>query len=128
MNDGRMKQTVISEKMCNKLNGYHVSQMTTTMERTMGRMKINRELYGRMIQAIKLRLEANIVSLRELRKAYKDAGQTEERFRWDLWWSTGPSFNVYNKQTNISDNHVDTALKRIVTELATEEQWTRLTA
>lgn len=51
----------------------------------------------------------------ELRKAYKDAGLTDKRYRWDLSYRAGltPWFcsEVYGYA---NDDHIDTALRSIV--------------
>jgi hypothetical protein len=55
----------------------------------------------------------------DLRLRYQSEGFSDARFRWDLMWSIVDSGafdlkRLYNSPYNLNDEHVDTALRRIV--------------
>ena len=81
-------------------------------------MKMSAELYARCHSLIVDYLEARGMHTPcELWDKYRDAGLSHERFRWDLWHAACATDNGPNHAAlyteNLSDNHIDTALRRI---------------
>jgi hypothetical protein len=53
-----------------------------------------------------------------LRAAYRDAGLSLKRYQWDVTWKAGLSAYICNTlYPYLNDDHIQTALNRIVSEL-----------
>lgn len=54
--------------------------------------------------------------------AYRDAGRTHKRFRWDCYWHASKKYESLRALVHgLNDSHIDTALRKIVgTEYAPE--------
>ena len=74
-------------------------------------MKMNTQTYETLSKAVHQVIEEQGKNW----EAYQRADQTHERYRWDLLHSTG--LNLYRLQTDLFDNHIDTALRKITKEL-----------
>lgn len=74
----------------------------------MGKMKMTKEDYEILKSEIKPYFSV------ELMDEYKNKGLSEERFRWDLVWRSKTDIGKFYHYLN--DNHIDTALRRIVKE------------
>jgi len=55
----------------------------------------------------------------ERRTAYKAAGHTNKRYRWDLLWASGLTELICDSvyPLGCNDDHIDTVLRRAVPEL-----------
>ena len=77
-------------------------------------MKMSKQLYER--------LSAKVEALDNPRRraAYAEGGLSSERYRWDLFWSVCGFLEsgLWDKEiADLKDDHIDTALRRIVPKL-----------
>jgi len=86
--------------------------------------KRNYEYLKEAIQdAIKHAERVSGKSIEQWRQEYLRDGLTEKRFRWDLFWMSKSYIQpiLWDKILDgLMDDHIDTALKRIVKELSKE--------
>ena len=75
-------------------------------------MKMPRDIFNELETNIQRVLHAHPGA----ESKYKDAGLPHERFRWDTFWASKPGDKHFRAcQTHsLNDNHVDTALRRIL--------------
>ena len=71
-------------------------------------MKIKTEDYNELKNAMEKTLATNPI----MRYFYVTNGKTEERFRWDTLYYSG--YKTSKLYEYLSDNHIDTALKKII--------------
>ena len=82
-------------------------------------MKIKPEHYATLKEAIRTTLSQNPTS----HEVYRKEGFTEMRFRWDLLWASKVGEQTISRWISdtiyeyANDEHIDTALRRIVKEL-----------
>jgi len=53
------------------------------------------------------------------RDTYRNAGRTDERYRWDLFYTVRPQLPTFAMYQYLNDSHIDTALRRIIPPLPT---------
>ena len=76
-------------------------------------MKMLAADYAALRDAIEYRFRGEFTAWKD---RYKVDGLSDERFRWDCLHISG--FNTCSFYAYLNDSHIDTALKRIVTELS----------
>lgn len=76
-------------------------------------MKMSKDLYNRLDKHIKELMTLNP----HLYNAYKEAGLSDIRYRWDLFWAVQKHFKTDDHRpsefSGLSDDHIDTALRKI---------------
>ena len=74
-------------------------------------MKIKREDYDLLRQAV----FGTLKKYPGIREEYRKQGLSDMRFRWDLLWRSNLNFS--SMYSYLNDDHIDTALRRIVKEI-----------
>lgn len=75
-------------------------------------MKIKGRLKKRLREAIIKSIETN---MEHTKQEYLDHGFSEMRYRWDVFWcAVNNGYFNYNDLEGCNDNHIDTALKKLV--------------
>ena len=76
-------------------------------------MKMKLRDYELMSRAIDRMLHERGVRFIDVQTHYRDAGLSDERFRWDLFHASKAS-DIVDFYVYLSDNHIDTGLRRYV--------------
>lgn len=85
-------------------------------------MKMTEATYRR-VEAAMLAVDGGVERARAEREEYRRHGNTDERFRWDWWWTARRALPA-DERTDLgramshaellNDEHIDTALRKIV--------------
>ncbi len=81
-------------------------------------MKMKPEHYDALLVAIRNLFATSQHSFTEFRESYRKEGLSDERFRWDLLHDS--RFGTTQLYQYLNDQHIDTALRRIVATLELE--------
>lgn len=80
-------------------------------------MKFNTEHFIGLKKAIK----QTQIDIAKTRKEYKLKGLSDTRLYWDIFWASGYSKDENFRNSDYLDSHIQTAIKKVLSELELEE-------
>lgn len=91
----------------------------------MTRMTVTPEDYDHLLAVVRTLPAWDRMSFAASRQQYADEGLSEMRFRWDVYWcalkhARDTSQSAPLTARHYTDNHIDTALRRMIAALAAE--------